>query len=72
MSEGNGVAEQVTPEVRKAYDALIERFGAFMQAFGHASELGIDAGQVIAQTLRTVLPPEEFENLPLSLRMLLG
>jgi hypothetical protein len=68
----NGAAAEITDEVRAAHRELVESFGLFVQRFGEAQELGIDAGAVVAQSLHSILPAEQWAQLPLPLRMMFG
>lgn len=72
---GNGHNEQapiITLEVRQAHSELIASFALFMQAFGAASEVGIDAGAAIRASLKEIMPPEAWAEMPPMLRMMLG
>lgn len=70
MSENGGPT--LSPEVYQAHGELLEAFAAFMQAFGRASEVGIDAGAAIRQSLKQVMPAEAWEEMPPMLRMMLS
>jgi hypothetical protein len=68
----NGAATEISDEIRVAHRELVESFGVFVQRFAAAQELGIDAGAVVAQSLRQILPAEQWQELPLPLRMMFG
>ena len=63
---------EVTDEVRQAHQDLLASFAAFMEAFGKANELGIDAGTAISQSLRASMSAEDWDAMPMPVKMLLG
>jgi hypothetical protein len=74
VSVTNGSDEQaieITAEIRRAHEALLQSFAAFMQAWGLASEVGIDAGAAIRGALKDVMPEEAWAEMPPMLKMLL-
>lgn len=66
------MTEEVTPEIQKAYDDLIASFANFMECFGKANEVGIDAGAAISQNLKAMVPAEDWDAMPSYVRMALG
>jgi hypothetical protein len=67
-----GAAPVVTAEIREAHRLLVESFGVFVERFGEAQELGIDAGAAVAGSLRGFLSEEQWQGMPLPLRMMFG
>lgn len=65
-------AEQVSPEIQKAYDDLLAAFSSFMEAFQVASAAGIDVQAVLTQNLRAAVGEEGWAQLPISVKMMLG
>ncbi len=65
-------ATEITPEVQAAYEDLLVSFRAFLEAFGAASAVGIDAGAAVSQNLKSSMSAEDWEAMPPMLKMLLG